>query len=168
MFSRKSSSIILLQKFFTKILLQKLFLNNFSPENLAQKYWSTNSSPKFIPENFCVQKFFPKNSLQNSSPTFFFLKKSSPKKFQKKAAFPPGLHQSRGKKKLGACPCTRQSRMVMMIARYSPPQTPPPSRSHPRHRPFGALVSARDGGESGVGAGWNSSSHYGIRSGEWW
>ena len=52
-----------------------------------------------------------------------------------------------------------------MIARCSPPQTPPPSRSHPRHQPFGALVSAKDGGESGVGAGWTSSSQYGIGKG---
>ena len=47
-----------------------------------------------------------------------------------------------------------------------PPQTPPPSHSHPRHGLFGRFARAKDGGEPGVGAGWNSSSHYGIQSGE--
>ena len=70
--------------------------------------------------------------------------------------------------KESTCPCTRRrcARWAMMIARDSPPQTPPPSHSYPRHGLFGPFARAKDGGESGVGAGWNSSSHCGIQSGE--
>ena len=52
-----------------------------------------------------------------------------------------------------------------MIAGCSPLQ-PHPLPAPIQAATFWAVVRGKDGGESGVRAGWNSSSHYGIRSGE--
>ena len=135
------------------------------------KKFFQNRSRKIFPKS--IKENFPKSTAQNPSKRHNRHKKKS-REFcasntMKNAHFSPGnpppqKNTDRSWRKKTLTP----TGWWWLLAGCSPPQAPPPSRSHPRHRPFGALVSAKDGGESGVGAGWNSSSHYGIRSGERW